>query len=664
MMSVTEFRRSDLQSALRSTLDLRLVSWLLAALALFLIAAWIYWPGLTGGFIFDDIPNLVENPSLRVSSLAWQDWIIATFSSQSGPLQRPLAMFTFALNHYFTGLDPRPMKLTNLAIHLVNGALVLGLSRQLIVATVLPPNQVPAKWIALFIAALWTLHPINLMGVLFVVQRMESLCHTFVFAGLWLYALGRSQQLRGRPGWFLVLTGLTVFTALGALSKESAVLLPLYAFCLELCIFRFRMQSTVGDRRIHILFVIVLVVPALAGLYRVLPQAFSDGAFASRNFTLGERLLTESRVVLDYLRWSVLPDLGQLSLFHDDYPISHGVFNPPSTALGLISIPLMLTGAWIFRTRRPLVALGILWFLAAQVLTATFISLELVFEHRNYFASLGICLVLADFLLLNPLGGVPRAIGAVCALALLLLFASITHLRALEWSNPIRFAMSEAQKHPTSPRATYHLAGQLVALSEYQADSPLIGPTWKALEAAREAPGSGLLPLQASLIFAARTGTPQPQEWWQELRHRLRTQPLDTQNRVSIIALNNCAVEEVCAFPKDEMLQVFATALEKGPDAGMLSIYGKYALYVLGDARFAQNLWRESAARGPQNPQFQINLAMLCIALGEYPEARQATTRLRALGILGQYDKQADELDAEMTEPEQTRGRLPADAPN
>ena len=500
----------------------------------------------------------------------------------------------------------------------------------------------------MFIAALWTLHPISLMAVLFVVQRMESFCHTFVFAGLWLYALGRGRQLEGRPGWLLVLTGLVVFTALGALSKESAVLLPLYAFCLELCIFHFRMQSTVRDRRIQLLFVIVLAIPALAGLYRVLPQALSDGAFASRNFTLGERLLTESRVILDYLHWSVLPDLGQLSLFHDDYPISHGIFSPPSTALGLISIPLMLTGAWMFRTRRPLVALGILWFLGAQVLTATFIPLELVFEHRNYFASLGICLVLADFMLLNPLGGVARAIGLVCALALLSFFASITHLRALEWSNPIRFAMSEAEKHPTSPRATYHLAGQLVALSEYRADSPLIGPTWKALEAARDAPGSGLLPLQASLIFAARTGAPQPEEWWQELRHRLRTQPLDTQNRVSLIALNNCAVEEVCDFPRDEMLQVFATALAKGPDAGMLSIYGKYALHVLGDARFAQNLWRESAKRGPNNSQFQINLAMLCIALGDFPEARQATARLRALGILGQYDKQADELDAEI----------------
>ena len=46
----------------------------------------------------------------------------------------------------------------------------------------------------------------------------------------------------------------------------------------------------------------------------------------------------------------------------------------------------------MLRRQRPLVALGIAWFFAAQLLTATVVPLELVFEHRNYFASLGICL--------------------------------------------------------------------------------------------------------------------------------------------------------------------------------------------------------------------------------------------------------------------------------
>ncbi len=68
----------------------------------------------------------------------------------------------------------------------------------------------------LAVAALWALHPINLMAVLLIVQRMESLGHLFVFAGLWLYAATRMRQLTRKPGgWPALLTALFGFTAVG-----------------------------------------------------------------------------------------------------------------------------------------------------------------------------------------------------------------------------------------------------------------------------------------------------------------------------------------------------------------------------------------------------------------------------------------------------------------
>ena len=178
--------------------------------------------------------------ALHVTTLATTDWVAAILSSPSSSLQRPLAMFSFAINHYLTGLDPVPMKMTNVAIHLINTMLVFGLVRSLIrVAAPRPDTErTTADTAALITAACWALHPINLMAVLYVIQRMESLSHTFVFAGLWLYIEGRSRQIAGRGGWGYVLVGLLPCTALGALVKESAVLLPLYAFTLEFCVFR------------------------------------------------------------------------------------------------------------------------------------------------------------------------------------------------------------------------------------------------------------------------------------------------------------------------------------------------------------------------------------------------------------------------------------------
>src|SRR5690606_21589294 len=102
------------------------------------------------------------------------------------------------------------------------------------------------------------------------------------------------------------------------------------------------------------------------------------------------------------LRWTLFPSLRELSLYHDDYVISRGLLDPPSTALsGLLLAGVAGLAVWL-RKRRPLAAIGLGWFFAAHLLTATVFPLELVHEHRNYFASMGLCLVLADLLLLAP----------------------------------------------------------------------------------------------------------------------------------------------------------------------------------------------------------------------------------------------------------------------
>ena len=89
------------------------------------------------------------------------------------------------------------------------------------------------------------LSPINLLAVLYVVQRMESLCQVFVLAGLWAYLHGRWMMLmatdarRDRHGFALAVSGIILGTLLGLTSKESAVLLPAFAFLAEWILLRF-----------------------------------------------------------------------------------------------------------------------------------------------------------------------------------------------------------------------------------------------------------------------------------------------------------------------------------------------------------------------------------------------------------------------------------------
>lgn len=621
----------------------------LASLALFLVVALVYWPGLGGGYVFDDFPNIVDNRVLHVTLQSdWGHWLAAMFSSPASDLQRPLAMLTFAINHALTGLDPYWMKLTNLGIHLLNTALVFCLARRVLQAAdaeVESRDATRRNWVALWIAAAWALNPINLMAVLFVVQRMESLSHTFVFAGLWLYLVGRMELLSGGRGRATMLTGLFGGTVLGLLAKESAVLLPLYALAIEWTLLSFASRGHTPDRRLLALYATALVLPAIGALAWLLPGALSGRAFAGREFNLGERLLTEARVVVDYLHWTLLPDLGTLSLYHDDYPISRGLLSPPSTVLAMLIIAALVCAMLWLRRRRPLMALGLAWFLGAQLLTATIIPLELVYEHRNYFASLGLCLVLADGLLLAPQAQKLRRVGLSTAALLLALHAGLTALRAQEWNSQLRFSLSEAAKHPQSPRATYDLARNFIILSDHRPDSPFTEKADAALRHAMSVPNAKALPEIAAITLAARTNRPIERAWWASLQQKLRSGPIEAGETASLASLVDCQLQALCQLPPQDVVDAFLAALEQGPHPEVLSIYGNYALNVLHDPALALRLWQDAAERAPSVVQYQMSLAKLFIASGRFDLAAVHIAHVRQLGRLGQNEPRARELE-------------------
>lgn len=621
---------------------------LFAFIAIAIAIVWVYWPGLRGGFVFDDYSNIVFNSALHVIQPSWSNWLAAAYSSPASDLQRPLAMLSFALNYFFTGLDPWPMKLTNVLIHVLNAGLVLALVRSLLQGTLRESSSGFRSRLALFACSCWALMPINLMAVLLIVQRMESLSHVFVFLGLWLYVVGRLRQLEGRNGWTFILPGLVLCTALGALAKESAVLLPLYAFCIELCIFGFRRSDGSRDRNLMTLYLGVLWIPAVIGVAWMLPASLDPAPWRLRNFNLAERLMTEPRVVADYLQWTLAPDLNQLGLFHDDYPITRSFWAslPTVFASGLLLATLAL--AWFFRTTRPLSSLGLAWFFSAQLLTATFLPLEIMFEHRNYFASLGIGLVLTDLLLVWPRRESARRILAIVAGFLLVYYGMSTRIRAVEWSDPVRFAQTEATKHPQSPRATYHLAQTYVILSDGKKSSPFTPAAFAAFERASEVPYSSIAPMQGALILAARTGTPFQRKWWEDIQAKLRDNPIGPQELGALGAMTDCTLAGRCAFPPDEMMASFAAALSRGDNPEVLSIYGNYALNILADPLLAERLWREAHRIRPAEPQYVISLAKLMISQQRMDEARDHIQTLRSMGRLGQYESAAQGLEVRL----------------
>jgi len=625
------------------------------ALLLVLVAltVCIYWPGTHGGYVLDDYANIVGNSAVHVRSLTLPNLLGAAFSTQSGPLDRPLSLVSFALNEYFWGPAPYSMKVTNIIIHCVNGLLVYAVAIQLLLAyrrqreEVLSENT--ARWTALAVTAAWLLLPINLTSVLYVVQRMTSLSGTFVLAAVALYLSGRVRMLDERPGLWMIWAGTVVFGGLAVLAKESGALLPVYLLVIEGTLFRFARADGTRDRRLYIFFLLTLLVPGLAGLAWQLPHIPGLFAHTSRPFTLAQRLLTEPRVVVDYIAWSLAPTLGTLSLYHDNFPLSKSLLNPPSTLLAILVILLLLGLAVTQRRKRPLLSFGIFWFFAGQLLTATVFNLELVFEHRNYLPSLGLVLALFSIILLEPPTRLIKA-RASLVVGLIVMYALITFIRAETWANPIRYSVIEAAAHPESPRATYELGRTYLVLAKTP-HSPFFPLAVKALEHAMIVPGSSILPEQGLLWLYARFHKPIPAVWWQSADRKLARARVSAQDKNALASLVNCQLAGECDFPKPQMMKLLHTALNNNPDnPEVITIDANYVLNVLREPEQARALMLLTIKKAPKVAQYRVNLIKLDIALHHFDTASREISSLQMLNHVGALDDTVEQMRNRLAE--------------
>ena len=409
-------------------------------------------PGLRGPFVFDDFPNLAALASVETVD-TWRELGIYLSQVQSFP-GRPLAMLSFLPHQADWPGDPYAFKAVNLALHVLNAVLLFLLLRQLARQFTDAPR---ARWIAALAALAWLVHPMQLSTVFLVIQRMALLATGFMLLGLLAYVhgvLATGASTRVRALWMGA--GLAGGTLCAVLCKESGALLPLLALVVDATLLRAKVadlpRALMAWRRL-------LIVPAVALLAVFLLwqlRGIGDD-IAIRDFTLGERLLTQPRVLLDYLHKTLVPSYTTYAVFNDDFVTSRSLLQPWTTLPALLAVLGALAAALAWRRSRPLLAFGVLWFLGAHLLEAGPLNLEMYFEHRNYLPMAGVLFaVIAGFAMLDS-ASTRKAAGLTVGVWLLAcLFA--TALYAQVWSNPQRLAFFWAQAHPASPRAQTLLA--------------------------------------------------------------------------------------------------------------------------------------------------------------------------------------------------------------
>ncbi len=218
----------------------RAAAW--AALVLALLGVLAFRNSLDVPFVLDDEPAITDNPYIRSLwpsgdqnyaiqstergrpvvrlSLALNYALGEFDAARLGPLQRP----AHALGVGRGGLDVRGYHLFNLALHVLSACVLWALVRR----TLRRPHpqleryRESAGWLALAVAALWLVHPLQVDAVTYTIQRTELLMGLFYL--LTLAAASRALDAP-RPGpWIAAAVGACV---LGMLSKEAMASAPL-----------------------------------------------------------------------------------------------------------------------------------------------------------------------------------------------------------------------------------------------------------------------------------------------------------------------------------------------------------------------------------------------------------------------------------------------------
>lgn len=524
-----------------------------------LIAALAFLPGLDGDFVFDDVPNILHNPAIRITDLEIESLRKVISSLQPGGITRVLPTLSFAFDHWrASGLDPAAFKATNVTIHALTACVLAAFLHALLLSAGVSARH--SRVAAPMLALAWAVHPLQVSSVLYAVQRMQTLCTLFVLLALLSYLAARRAQIDGRHSrtqWLL--TGLCWVIALA--SKEDAVLLPAYALALELTVLQFRAASVTTAVRLRRGYLLLAAVGLTCYLFMAVPYHWRWEAYPGRTFSSPERLISQGRILSLHLGQILLPLPDRMPFYYDWLQPSRSLWRPWTTLPGLALILGLLALAWRWRQSRPLFAFGIFLFFSGHFITSNVLDLELVFEHRNHLPMLGIVLTTGDLLArIAPSRGLDMRIPIGIGATFLVVLACTTMWRAHSWNDPLRLAQAAVRSAPQSARAW-----NSICVLHYGASDGRPGPE---LDAAIEACSQGskvtyaVTPLTNLVVFKTIRGDETADDW-STFHHRLQTVPRSAENRGVIWVLTTNSRQGV-ALDEDAMLRAFEIVRERG----------------------------------------------------------------------------------------------------
>jgi len=435
----------------------RAAPWLGLGLLLVLTAI-AYAPSLDGPFVLDDWGSVEGNARLRQPDALHLPSVPEMLGTS-----RPVTEATFVVDWRAAGPSPRRFRVVALALHLA--AVVAAFAW--VAGLLLRAGHPRARALALIVAALFALHPIQVDAVAYVSQRAEVLSALLsllalllldVAARRWRAWTGAMAWLAGTAAWIVAMGAKAVAIGVpGVFLLDQAVVAPPAE----------RGARAAADRVLRAALVVAPIVALVAWSAALHMRAFEEhpeggAGFTATGLTAGQYLLTQFRVQWLYLRLLAWPSGFAFDrVFEPSLSVDAGVI---LAGLGIAALVALAAWLWIRAERAGtpsaaarLVAFGILfWFVALSPTSSIVPVKDLAVEHRVYLACLGPFLaatVVVDLLLHRWLASpASRIAGRIVAGAAVLLLAVLLRSRAEAWGSVEEFWREAATASPGNAR--------------------------------------------------------------------------------------------------------------------------------------------------------------------------------------------------------------------
>jgi tetratricopeptide (TPR) repeat protein len=432
---------------------------ILAAVILAAVGTAAYLDSFSGVFLFDDTPGIIENNAIRQ---LWPPWPIFR-----GP--RPVLDLTFAANYAIGGLRVFGYHLVNLAVHLLAALTLFGIVRRtLSVPPLVQRFGSAACALALAVALLWMVHPLQTESVTYIVQRAESLMGLFYLLTLYCAIRGFSSP-DYRRSWH---AAAVAACALGMGVKLVMVTAPLMVLVYDRLFVAPSLKAAL--RRSRPLYLGLAATWLIAAFLVARNPAEPSAGFGMESLTPWRYARTQFGVIAHYLALSFRP--WPLCLDYG-WPVAWDVRDILPPAL----LVLALAGATIACLRRARLAgpafAGVWFFLILAPTSSVMPIHDLCFEHRMY-------LPLAGVIALTVMGAyalgrralelaVPAehrefrqrlgtSIAAVSCLAVIGFLGSLTLLRNQLYGNEATIWKDATNHQPRNARAFINLGCALI----------------------------------------------------------------------------------------------------------------------------------------------------------------------------------------------------------